>query len=176
MIFLCYIQREFRVHLQQNIPIAFLKVLHPDVPCKYHGKCHITLKGTSDAKFTLTWCLHICFSRVWTQLTYNSLLFLNPPKNWSLNFQEFSEQNDIILLRPRPRLLMDCPLFTYFRSQPVVCHPTFSPCFQVTAMSRKQCRRFVVGCKSEHKSLHFLSTPEPPRRQWINIVFDGNAP
>ncbi len=89
-LYFCYIQREFRVHLQQNIPIAFLKVLHPDVPCKYHGKCHITLKGTSDAKFTLTWCFHICFSRVWTQLTYNDTnlftSFFKSPKNIKSQF------------------------------------------------------------------------------------------
>ncbi len=44
--------------------------------------------------------------------------------------------------------------------------------FPPSAMSRRQCRCFIVACKSEHKSLNFLPKYKPPR----TFVFDGNVP
>ncbi len=115
-------------------------------------------------------CIELCLNSEWTQPPYIDELFQNLN---SFNYQAawFSKQFDVKLLKPRPRLLTDCPVLAYFRPQPV--------CFSTLKQLKwQQCLisnagGFEIGCKSEHKNLNFS---ESLRAQWISFVFDGNAP
>ncbi len=77
-------------------------------------------KGTIGCKihfymvFAYKCVLEVCGHNYPTMIKISShLFFLIPPKKpfW------FSEQYDVILLKPRPRPLMDCPVLAYFRTQ-----------------------------------------------------------
>ncbi len=57
-----------------------------------------------------------------------------------------------------------------------LCHFLRTQAHLMLAMSRKQYRCFVVGCKNEHNSLYFLPKSEPQKTPYISYVFDGNTP
>ncbi len=45
-----------------------------------------------------------------------------------------------------------------------------------STMSHKESQCSVFGCKTEHKSCHFLPTSELLRTLWITFIFQGNMP
>ncbi len=140
--------------------------------CKNYLNLTRHLKGDIGCK--IQFYMVFAYNCVLTEPPYIDELFQNLN---SFNYQAawFSKQFDVKLLKPRPRLLTDCPVLAYFRPQPVCSMSTiFSTLKQ---LKWQQCLisnagGFEIGCKSEHKNLNFS---ESLRAQWISFVFDGNV-